>query len=101
MKCFIATYINDVNTTSGDVAEYLAAVLLRDEDGNVHHTANYDDMDEICKNEAQNFIDNSEYSELRGYEIIDTENGCAVVDNEGYRIITYDIHDLDIEINLK
>ena len=101
MRYFIATYIDDVNTASGDVAGHLAAVLLRDEDGNVRHTANYDDMDEICKNEAQYFIDNCEYSNQRGYEIIDTENGCAVVDNEGYRIITYDIHDLDIEINLK
>lgn len=101
MKYFIATYINDVNPASGDVAGHLTAVLLRDEAGKVRNTDNYDDMDEICKNEAQRFIDNCEYSERRGYEIIDTENGCAVIDNEGYRIITYDIHVLDIGINLK
>ena len=34
MKIFFATYIDDVNPSTGDAAGYLEACMVRDEEGN-------------------------------------------------------------------
>ena len=101
MKIFFATYIDDVNPSSGDAADYLEARMVRDEEGNALYTSDWDNMLELCKDEANFFINNDARSEECGYQIIETNNGCAIIDYEDYRIVTYDIHELDLNIEVK
>ena len=104
MKIFFATYIDDFNPSRGDIVNDLEACLIRDEEGKVLYTTNRDDMLSLCKNDANLFIDtlnNSNRSEEHNHQIIDTDNGCAVIDDEDYRIVTYDIHELDLNIEVK
>jgi hypothetical protein len=101
MKIFFATYIDDVNPSSGDTANYLEARMVRDEEGNAIYTNDWDNMLELCKDEANFFINNNIHADERGYQIIDTNNGCAIIDDEDYRIVTYDIHELDLNVEVK
>jgi hypothetical protein len=101
MKIFFATYIDDVNPSTGDAAGYLEACMVRDEEGNAIYTNDWDNMLELCKDEASFFINNDIRADERGYQIIDTDNGCAIIDDEDYRIVTYDIHELDLNIEVK
>ena len=98
MSTFIATYIDDVNPESGDACFPLTAVIVRDEDGNILTADTWDEMYNLCIDEANFYINNSECAEERGYQIIDTDNGCAIIDNDEYRIVTYDIHMLNITL---
>ena len=58
MKIFFATYIDDVNPSSGDAAGYLEAHIVRDEEGKVLYTSDWDSMLNLCKDEANFFINN-------------------------------------------
>jgi hypothetical protein len=101
MKIFFATYIDVVNPTPGSAAYYFEARIVRDEEGKVLYTKDWDNMLELCKDTANFFIDNNVHPDGRGYQIIDTENGCAIIDDErGYRIVTYDIHEFDLNIEV-
>ena len=103
MKIFFSTYINDVNPSSGDIGNDLEACLIRDDEGKVLYTNNWDDMLSLCKDDANLFIyafNNSNRTEKRSHQIIDTDNGCAIIDDEDYRIVTYDIHELNLKIEV-
>jgi hypothetical protein len=75
--------------------------MVRDEEGNAIYTNDWDNMLELCKDEANFFINNDARADERGYQIIDTNNGCAIIDDEDYRIVTYNIHELDLNIEVK
>ena len=100
MKMFFATYIDDVNLNSGDEKIQLKASLLRDEE-NVLYSTDWDYMQSLCIDDANFYINNCAGAEARGYEIVETNDGCIIVDNEGYIIVTYNIHEIDMEITLK
>ena len=77
-------------------------VLVKDKEGKVLYANDWDNMLELCKDEANFFIDNDTSAEECGYQIIDTNNGCAIIDDKrGCRIVTYDIHELDLNIEVK
>lgn len=100
MKIFFATYIEDVNPSSGDVANYLEARLLRDEYGNVIYANDWEKMLDLCDDDAWRIVNNDNRAEEHGYHIIKIENGCAVIDDEDFRICTYNIHELDLDIKV-
>jgi hypothetical protein len=100
MKIFFATYIDDVNPSSGDAADYLEARMIRDEEGKVLYSNDWDSMLNLCKDDANFYINNDIRADERDYQIIDTDNGCAIIDDEDYRIVTYDIHELDLNIEV-
>lgn len=100
MKMFFATYIDDANPNYCMDKIQLKASLLRDEE-NVLYSTDWDHMYSLCIDDANFYINNCAEAEARGYKIVETNDGCVIVDNEDYIIVTYNIHEIDIEITLK
>lgn len=100
MKIFFATYIDDVNPSYGDAAGYLEAWMIRDDEGKVLYSNDRVGILNLCKADANHVINNTIYAKDHGYKLIDTENGCAIIDDEDYRVVTYDIHELDLKIEV-
>jgi hypothetical protein len=90
---FIATYIENVNSASGDFDFPLDATLIRDNDGNIMTTSSVSEMVELLKKEANHYIENNGNRNLTIYE---EDMRISIFDEDDFEVMIYNIHQFEI-----